>query len=258
MRVKKIADRLEAPESRHGNRLAPFIYLDAAIVAQASYADVVIVRSSVHDNVHLGGFPGMPLGRDHRFGDGKFFGGCLTKRLSKPIKKPEKIDRNHTQTGGSPMSFMSFGILEEMERMRREIDRILGENELSSWSFPFSRISFLPGRASQVYPLINISEDNNNFHVDALAPGLDPETLNVAVTGDQLVISGEKLPLPKNIKSEYIHRSERAAGQFTRSISLSAGVESDRVQANYTNGVLKIILPKVEAAKPKQIAVKVS
>ncbi len=156
------------------------------------------------------------------------------------------------------MSLMSFDILEEMARMRREIDRILGEGGLSSWTFPFSRISFLPGRASRAYPLINISEDNNNFYVDALAPGLDPETLNVSVTGDQLVISGEKRPLPKNIKSEYIHRSERAAGQFTRSLSLSAGVESDHVQANYANGVLKVVLPKVEAAKPKQIAVKVS
>jgi HSP20 family protein len=156
------------------------------------------------------------------------------------------------------MSLMSFDMLEEMTRMRRGIDRILGEGGLSSWTFPFSKISFLPGSASRAYPLINISEDNNNFYVDALTPGLDPETLNVSVTGDQLVMSGEKRPLPKNIKSEYIHRSERAAGQFTRSISLSAGVESDRVQATYANGVLKIVLPKVEEAKPKQIAVKVN
>ena len=156
------------------------------------------------------------------------------------------------------MSLLSFDILEEMARMRGEIDRILGEDGLSSWAFPFSRISFLPGRASRAYPLMNISEDANNLYVEALAPGLDPNTLDVSVRGDQLVISGEKQPLPKNIKSEFIHRSERAAGQFTRSLSLSAGVESDKVQANYTNGVLKIILPKVEKAKPKQIAVKVS
>ena len=156
------------------------------------------------------------------------------------------------------MSLLSFDILEEMARMRGEIDRILGEDGLSSWAFPFSRVSFLPGRATRAYPLMNISEDANNLYVEALAPGLDPNTLDVSVRGDQLVISGEKQPLPKNIKSEFIHRSERAAGQFTRSLSLSAGVESDKVQANYTNGVLKIVLPKVEKAKPKQIAVKVS
>jgi len=154
------------------------------------------------------------------------------------------------------MSFMSFDILEEMSRMRREIDRIMGENRSSSWTFPFSRISFLPGRASRAYPLINISEDHDCFYIDALAPGLEIESLNVSVTGDQLVISGEKKQLPKNVKSDLIHRSERSAGQFSRSLSLSTGVDSEKVKANYANGVIKIILPKVEAAKPKQIQVK--
>jgi HSP20 family protein len=113
-----------------------------------------------------------------------------------------------------PMSFMSFDFLDEMARMRREIDRILGEDRVSSWTFPFSRVSFLPGRASRTYPLINICEDNDRIYVDALAPGLDPDTLNVSVTGDQLVISGEKKPLPEDVKAESIHRSERSAGQF--------------------------------------------
>jgi HSP20 family protein len=150
-----------------------------------------------------------------------------------------------------PMSLMSFDFFEDMARMRREIDRVLGEDSHPSWTFPFSRISFLPGRASRAYPLMNISEDHDNIYVDALAPGLEPETLNVSVTGDQLVISGEKKPLPKSIQPELVHRSERSAGQFSRSVSLSMGVESSKVQANYTDGVLKIILPKLEAAKPK-------
>jgi len=156
-----------------------------------------------------------------------------------------------------PMSFMSFNILDEMARMRRELDRILGEDRTTAWTFPFSRISFLPGSASRIYPLMNISEDSDSIYVDALAPGLDPETLNVSVTGDQLVISGEKKPLPEDVKSESIHRSERAAGQFARSLSLSVGVESNKVQAQYADGLLRITLPKMEAAKPKQIQVKV-
>jgi len=156
------------------------------------------------------------------------------------------------------MSFMSFDFLEEMARMRREIDRILGEDRLSSWTFPFSKISFLPGRASRAYPLMNISEDNDNIYVDALAPGLEIGALNISVAGDQLVISGQKQALPKNVKSESIHRSERSAGQFSRSLSLSVGVESEKVQASYTNGMLKIVLPKLEAMKPRQIKVNVA
>jgi HSP20 family protein len=152
---------------------------------------------------------------------------------------------------------MSFDFAEEMARMRRGIDRILGEDRLSSWTFPFSRISSLPGRASRAYPLMNIGEDADNIYVDALAPGLEPETLNVSVAGDQLTISGEKKPLPKNVRPESIHRNERSTGQFARSLSLSVDVECEKVQAHYANGVLKIVLPKMEAAKPKQIQVKV-
>jgi HSP20 family protein len=155
------------------------------------------------------------------------------------------------------MSRMPFDFLEEMSRMRGEIDRILGDDRFSSWTFPFSRISFLPGRASRAYPLINVSEDNDNIYVDALAPGIDPSTLNVSVAGDQLAISGEKKALPKSIKPELVHRSERSAGQFSRTLSLSNAVESEEVKANYENGILKIILPKIEAAKPKQIQVQV-
>jgi len=155
------------------------------------------------------------------------------------------------------MSRMPFDFLEEMTRMRREIDRILGDDRFSSWTFPFSRISFLPGRASRAYPLMNISEDKDNIYVDALAPGLDSSTLNVSVAGDQLTVTGEKKALPKSVNPELVHRSERSAGQFTRSLSLPFDVESERVRANYENGVLKIVLPKIEAAKPRQIQVKV-
>jgi HSP20 family protein len=144
-----------------------------------------------------------------------------------------------------------------MERMRREIDRILGEDRLSTWTLPFSRFSFLPGRASRSYPLMNISEDDRNIYVDALAPGISPDTLNVSVSGGQLTVSGTKSPLPKEVKPEQIHRSERSAGQFVRSLSIASSVEADKVEANYRNGVLKIVLPKAEAARPKQIPVQV-
>jgi HSP20 family protein len=156
------------------------------------------------------------------------------------------------------MSRMPFDFLEDMSRMRGEIDRILGGDRFPSWTSPFSRISFLPGQASRTYPLINVSEDHDHIYVDALAPGIDPSTLNVSVAGDQLAISGEKKALPKSAKPELVHRSERSAGQFSRTLSLPYDVEGEKVKANYENGVLKIVLPKIEAAKPKKIQVQVS
>lgn len=155
------------------------------------------------------------------------------------------------------MSLWSFDLLEDMEKMRREIDRILGEDRVSTWAFPFSRISFLPGRASRSYPLMNISEDGESIYVDALAPGIGPDSLNVSVTGDQLVISGQKTPVLDSIKPELVHRSERSAGQFVRSVSLTAAVDREKVLASYSDGLLKIVLPKAEEARPKQVRVRV-
>ncbi len=155
------------------------------------------------------------------------------------------------------MSPFSLDIFEEMEKMRRDIDRILSEERLPTWTSPFSKMSFLPGRAARAYPLMNISEDDDNIYLDALAPGIEPDTLNVSVAGDQVIISGDKAPLPMDAKPESIHRSERSAGQFARSLSLAVSVESDNVEANYRDGVLKIVLPKSEEAKPKKVQVRV-
>jgi len=156
------------------------------------------------------------------------------------------------------METWSVDFISDMERIRREMDRFLDEFGTSSWAFPFSRTSFLPGRAARGYPLLNIGEDNENVYIDALAPGVDPKTLNISVTQDQLVISGEKTSLLSSVGPETIHRSERSAGQFARSVSLPCEVASEKVTANYQDGLLKMVLPKAEVAKPKQIQVSVS
>lgn len=156
------------------------------------------------------------------------------------------------------MNHWSFDLLDEMERVRTAFDRILGEERPSTWSLPFSRISFLPGRAARSYPLLNIGENDANIYVDALAPGIRPDTLNVFVIGNQLTISGQKTPLPEEVKPEDIHRTERSAGQFVRSVSLSAAVDREKVEASYKDGVLQIVLPKLEEARPKQVQVRVA
>ena len=156
------------------------------------------------------------------------------------------------------MNEWSHDLLDEMARIRTAFDRILGEERVPAWTFPFSRVSFLPGWASRSYPLMNVGEDAENVYVHALAPGVNPDTLNVSITGDQLVISGQKMPLPEDVKPEDVHRSERSAGQFVRTLSLSTDVERDRIEANYKDGVLEIVLPKTEQARPRQVQVTVA
>ncbi len=144
---------------------------------------------------------------------------------------------------------------EMMEEMRREMDRVF--RGMANGNSAFSSVSFLPGRAARAYPLVNLSEDKDNVYVEALAPGLAPDSLKVMVVGDQLQISGEKQG-PGQVKPEAYHRSERAAGRFVRTLTLPVEVEDGKVSAGYKNGILEIVLPKTEKARPKEITVKVA
>lgn len=143
----------------------------------------------------------------------------------------------------------------EMEALRREIDRAFEQVGLRLP--PLFRTAFLPGRAAREYPLANVYEDKDTVYVEALAPGLDPASLNVSVVRHSVTISGEKKGIPDSVKSDSVHREERAAGRFTRTLELPTGIDENKVRAEYKHGLLFLTLPKAEVAKPKQIAVQV-
>ncbi len=144
-------------------------------------------------------------------------------------------------------------IFRELEALRRNLEETFGSADL--WRRPFSRVAFLPGVSARTYPMINVSGDENNVYVDALAPSVDPEKLEVSVTGNTLTVSGEKVMGTNKVTDDAYHRCERATGKFVRTIDLPVNVDSDKIQAEYTNGMLRIILPKAASAKPKRIAI---
>jgi HSP20 family protein len=96
---------------------------------------------------------------------------------------------------------------------------------------------------------------SNNYYVRAELPGMKSDELDIQVTGNGISISGErKIPMEgNNVK---YHRREREAGTFSRSINLPGEIDVNKVEASMENGVLKINIPKSEAAKPRQITVK--
>lgn len=142
-----------------------------------------------------------------------------------------------------------------LEELRREMDHIM--EAFNRGGEPFAQVAFLPGRGARRYPLVNLHEDRDAIKIEALAPGVDPDQLEVSVMRDTLTISGEKRRLMGDIQPEAFHRRERATGKFVRTIKLPTAVDTDKISADYTNGLLVITLPKAERAKPKQIAVKV-
>ena len=149
---------------------------------------------------------------------------------------------------------MSFReMLQEMDRMRRDIDQAMA----AGWSVPRFRSAFLPGVSARTYPLINIRDEGEAFRVEALAPGVNPGTLNVTANRDALTISGEK-SAPEGVRADQYHRSERSAGRFTRTFTLPSAVDVNRIAAEYKNGLLSVVVPKAEEAKPKSISVAVT
>src|SRR5687767_12734306 len=114
--------------------------------------------------------------------------------------------------------------------LERVLERAFGDAEAAAPGGRAWRRAFLPGRAARLYPLVNLYDDGETFTVEALAPGVDPAGLDVTVAGSTLTIAGEK-PGPAGVPPERVHRSERAAGRFVRTVELPTEVDADGVSA---------------------------
>ncbi|MGQ4809201.1 Spore protein SP21 [Candidatus Entotheonellaceae bacterium PAL068K] len=143
-----------------------------------------------------------------------------------------------------------------MDTLRREIDRAF--EDFGFRTQPWFRTAFLPSRAAQRYPLINVWEDRDALYVEALAPGMDAASLEISVVHNILMISGGKPRLSGDVQPEAFHRSERGTGKFRCTVELPVEVDAERIEANYRHGLLVITLPKVESAKPKHIEIQVA
>ena len=145
---------------------------------------------------------------------------------------------------------------EEMEALRREIDQAFEGYGVRQ--DPSRRVAFLPGSSPRRYPLVNLFEEKDKIYLEALTPGIDPQSLNVQIMHNRLTLSGEKIRITPDVKPEAFHRSERASGKFVRTIDLPVEVDESAIRAEYKNGVLVVTLPKAEKAKPKQISISIA
>ena len=103
-------------------------------------------------------------------------------------------------------------------------------------------------------PAVDIYETKDAIVVAVEAPGMNREEFSVEVKDEVLTIKGER-PFEKDVSRDQYHRIERAYGKFRRSFILGTAVQTDRITASYSNGILIINLPKVEEAKPKKIEI---
>ena len=106
-------------------------------------------------------------------------------------------------------------------------------------------------------PAVDIAEDDKEYTIKVELPGVNKEDVRVSVEGGVLSITGER-KAEKEEKNKKYHRIERSYGSFARSFTLPEGAAGDKVGAEFKDGVLRVHLPKDEAAKQKSIEVKVS
>lgn len=104
-------------------------------------------------------------------------------------------------------------------------------------------------------PPLEVSDNEHEMVVKAELPGLDQKDIHVTMESGNLIIQGEKKVETCDEKDNCVHREMRY-GSFYRSVPLPAQVQEGKISATYKNGVLKVVLPKDEKAKPKRIAIK--
>jgi HSP20 family protein len=150
-------------------------------------------------------------------------------------------------------------------------------NSLTRWD-PFKDVEDLQNRLSSLFgrgpmrrsdgqkeaitvaewaPVVDIIEDDKEYLINAELPEVKKEKVKVAVESGVLSISGERAFEREESNKKY-HRVERAYGSFVRTFTVPDDADSEKVSAEFKEGILKVHLPKSEKARPKQIEVKVS
>jgi len=139
----------------------------------------------------------------------------------------------------------------------RELDRMTGDMDRFWDTFFEGRPRWRGDEKGEFFPSVDVSETKSDVVVNAELPGIDPKDIDLSLSDGHLIIKGEKKQ-EKEEKDENYHFVERSYGSFVRSVHLPKEVKHDKVSASYKDGVLRIVLPKSEAAKTKEIKIKVN
>lgn len=142
----------------------------------------------------------------------------------------------------------SGDLFAEFDAMQRQLNQLFGT---ADWP------SSIRATARGAFPTLNMGTTEDAVEIYAFAPGLDPAKLDVTIEKGLLTISGErKSDTPRASGEATFYAEERFEGAFRRVVSLPDEVEPSRIEATYRDGVLRIVVPKREAMKPRRIEVK--
>ena len=142
--------------------------------------------------------------------------------------------------------YEQFRDLLEMNRVQDEVNRLY-ENF-------FGRRPIT--QKANVFPAVNVSEDNHNVYVTAELPGVEADDIDITAEEESLILKGSRI-IPNEGEEVSYHRREREEGDFNRKVNLPIRIVPNKVAALTKNGLLKIIMPKADEVKSKKIDIKV-
>lgn len=133
----------------------------------------------------------------------------------------------------------------DMLTIQNRLNRLLGDS-IQAYNGP-------EGVGSWVPP-VDVVEEPDRLLFRAEIPGVSREDIDIKVENGTLILRGEKKMVPE-AEGETAHRIERYYGSFTRSFALPATIDTEKIQARYKDGVLELVLPKADVAKPRKIQI---
>lgn len=142
---------------------------------------------------------------------------------------------------------------QELFDFRRDFDQIF--NRFMNWPSAHGQHQYSLTEGFTPSLECFIDKGTKKFHCQVVLPGVDHKDVNIQVLGNTLMISGERSRSHETDEADYLHR-EISYGSFERSLVLPDGVDTDKLNAEYRNGVLEITAPISAAALPRKIEVK--
>ncbi|WP_427915462.1 Hsp20/alpha crystallin family protein [Ramlibacter sp. MMS24-I3-19] len=134
----------------------------------------------------------------------------------------------------------------ELNRLQSVLDQVFRPLERSS----------IRALAGGTFPVINVGSTPESIEVMAMAPGLDPKTLQVTADRGLLVIAGERQQaMPERGEGTSVYAQERFTGNFRRVVTLPEDADPARIDATYRDGILRISVAKRESSRPRRIEV---
>jgi HSP20 family protein len=147
------------------------------------------------------------------------------------------------------MALIRWEPARELQTLQQEVNRLFG----NVFDAPQGAGN---GGQRRWIPAMDLVEEGDHYVLRADLPGLSEGDVKVELEDNVLTISGERKSEREERKDGY-YRVERASGRFSRSLTLPEGVDPDRIEAHFKNGVLEVRVPKPEERKPRRVAISV-